>query len=274
MNPGMVGVVGMLIASVGSNAERAENGAARKWASAHFAEGGTPALSLEIDGKPAELLGAGWSTASSRRNLAGGRSEYTVTYDQKATGLRVKGVATLYGDCPAVRWVCTVSNDGKDPTPILSRIQALDAAFALSADAKAVLHRSLGDSNSANSFAPVDDPLKPGADVILSAVGGKSSNSMLPFFNLELGGRGVAIGLGWSGQWEARFSRLSPDKVNVAAGQQLSERFQIIQAFVHHEMEQTRRQPQGGDAVPADGSANFRERGRPRRQQHHPAAVE
>jgi len=46
----------------------------------------------------------------------------------------------------------------------------------------------------------------------LAPAGGRSSNGVLPYFNVEANwemGRGLLVGIGWSGQWEAAISRFA-----------------------------------------------------------------
>ena len=101
------------------------------------------------------------------------------------------------------------------------------------------LHYSLGDTNSADSFAPMHQELKPGGSepgsefgpFVLAANGGCSSagstdgywwSGALPFFDLEWAGAGAVLALGWTGQWEARFQQVGANVLRVQAGQQLT----------------------------------------------------
>ena len=57
----------------------------------------------------------------------------------------------------------------------------------------------------------------------LAPDGGRSSDGVLPFFNLiRPDGSGVVIALGWSGQWETVFTRDAGGIVQVQAGMQLT----------------------------------------------------
>jgi len=56
--------------------------------------------------------------------------------------------------------------------------------------------------------------------VVLAPVGGRSSQGNMPYFNVDARGEGVAMAVGWTGQWQAEFQLASPNRLRVAAGQQ------------------------------------------------------
>ena len=144
---------------------------------------------------------------TSKRVLDAGRSEKTITWHDAKTGLEVRVEAVRFGDFPAIEWVVYLANRGTADTPLLSDLLPLDAHFSLPAEPgrSAILHYSKGALCCIDDYAPVEKPLSPGSDVRLATGGGRSSSEVLPFFNLDLGGAGVLVGLGWSGQWAATF---------------------------------------------------------------------
>jgi alpha-galactosidase len=81
----------------------------------------------------------------------------------------------------------------------------------------------VGEKNSGQSFAPVEDVLAPGSsqELVFAPIGGRSSDGQMPFFNLAGQDGGVAMAVGWSGQWEARFHRSARGALAAQAGQQL-----------------------------------------------------
>ena len=159
--------------------------------------------------------------ASSKRQP--GCTQRTLTYTDPATGLRVRCDLTEYDDFPAVEWVLHFENRGTQDTPILKKILPLDAEFKAAAQANVVVEHSLGDKNSGQSFAPVEDILTPGStnELVFAPIGGRSSEGHMPFFNLAWREGGVAMAIGWSGQWEARFHRSAQGALVAQAGQQL-----------------------------------------------------
>ncbi len=71
-------------------------------------------------------------------------------------------------------------------------------------------------------LAPLETPLGPGAHKRISAAGGRPTNSDLSYFNLEWGGRGLIIAVGWPGQWAAEFARDAARACGSCAGQELT----------------------------------------------------
>ena len=58
-----------------------------------------------------------------------------------------------------------------------------------------------------DDFAPQEKVLRADAPLHLQPGGGRSSNNVLPFFNVGNSGGGVVIAVGWSGEWAADFTR-------------------------------------------------------------------
>ncbi|MBN1420858.1 MAG: alpha-galactosidase, partial [Planctomycetes bacterium] len=204
-------------------AARAEIEAAAVWAQEHLlGKAASVPFTFIYDGRPSsELLGS-WERTEAARDLDARRREYTISYSDPRAKLACTCVAIVYRDAPAVDWVLRFQNRGPDETRILERIEPLDVAIVRPAPCAITLHRSLGDSNSKDSFKPIDEPLSPAAKVTLAPRGGRSSDPHMPFFNLDWQSGGVAIAVGWSGQWEAEFAGAGDRAVKVRAGMQLT----------------------------------------------------
>jgi len=179
---------------------------ARRFVTAGFAAA-QPRFSFIYDGRPsAEFLNS-WQLKRAAKTLDRERIEHELTYTDPGSGLVVRCDVIEYRDFPAVEWLLQFRNAGSHRAPIIEHIEPLDLEIAASNQERFTLHHSLGDSNSADSFAPVDEPLAPGGRVTLAPTGGRSSDGCLPFFNLQRRGGGVVIAIGWSGQWQADFRR-------------------------------------------------------------------
>ena len=63
------------------------------------------------------------------------------------------------------------------------------------------------------------------------------------------------------------------DREHVPARQELPQRAQVFQAFIHHEVKETRRQPERRDAVSAQGRSQVFQRSRSGRKDHQAPAV-
>ena len=196
-----------------TSAELAE---ARRWATTKLANA-EPFFSFMYGGRPSRELLATWVRKQTARKLDDQRQEHTLTYADSQTGLVVRCVAVAFSDFPAVEWTLSFENTGAKDTPILEAIQALDAAIPLSKNDTPALDWAKGGVSSFDDFAPQETALKPDVKLHLQPGGGRSSNSVLPFFNVARAGGGVVFAVGWSGEWAADFTR-DAQAVTVKAG--------------------------------------------------------
>lgn len=146
---------------------------------------------------------------------------YQVSLSEPSTGLTVTWKATTFTDLPVVEWIVFFENRGSVDTPIIEEVQALDLIAATDYHELVVYH-GIGGIAAPDAFAPLESDLERGfiprfaqpggPDAIrLGSVGGRSSNGSLPYFNVEANWdthRGLAVAIGWSGQWQAQISRL------------------------------------------------------------------
>lgn len=181
---------------------------------------GDPPFSFVFGGRASSEFLSSWRRESESHARDAERTELTSVWKDDHAGLEVRCAAIEYHDLPAVEWLLTFTNTSTQDTPIISDIRALDTSLNVGTDG-CVLHRSLGDSNSAQSFAPVEEPLAPGAaERVFAPKGGRSSDGHMPYFNVDWKTGGVALAIGWSGQREAGFRVTDTGDVHVRAGQQ------------------------------------------------------
>src|ERR1035438_1217951 len=178
-------------------------------------------FSFVYDGRSSEALLDAWTRQATSQDAAD-RSEHSVSWTEAATGLKVSATATAFKDFPAVEWVLRFENTGAGDTPILEKVQVLDASLSAAALQTVLLDQINGDDCSERSFAPVERELKPGQQVALAPVGGRPSNGTFPFFNVQQGDRGVFIAIGWTGQWAASLRRDTNGSVRLQAGMELT----------------------------------------------------
>jgi alpha-galactosidase len=175
-------------------------------------------VSFVYGGRPSRELLPTWKVTSTSKDESD-RRLHTVKYADPVSGLELVAEIYEYKDFPAVEWVLHFKNAGKADTPILENVQALDFALGIQPGyGEVVLHRILGlagscSTASVSDFAPVDEVLALGDKRRVASVGGRSSTSAMPFFNLEIPeNRGVVVAIGWTGQWAAEFERPYFDK--------------------------------------------------------------
>jgi len=198
-----------------------ELAAARRWADEAFAGVGRELerfpLSFRYGGRDSAQLLAGWTVERAEVALAPGVTQETITLADPQTGLQCRCELKRFGDFPVVEWVAYFRNAGRADTPIIADIRPLDAFFPLGRDQESRVHHAKGSQCRYDDFAPLETPLRPGEELYLASIGGRSSDGALPFFNLEIGRGGVIGAIGWTGGWAARFTR-SAEGLRLRAG--------------------------------------------------------
>jgi alpha-galactosidase len=170
------------------------------------------------------LAFSGWKRTREAERLDDQRTQITVTWRDPVTKLTIRCEAIEYRDFPAVEWVLSLKNESpagiaRAVTPILSDIQPLFAEFSLPTTAPCTLHYAKGGMAGLDDYAPQQHAVSSGRFELRSS-GGRSSNGVLPFFNMEMGSRGLIGAVGWTGNWAAQFWRTPFGKVVLAAGMQ------------------------------------------------------
>ena len=199
-----------------------------QWVKAHLPEGtpnppGLP-FAFAYDGKPSADLLAAWPCKSTTEKLDEKRTLRTHCRTDPKTGLEIRCVAVEYSDYPAVEWTVYLRNIGKQNTPILSDLQGIDTTFRRTSAGEFVLHGNKGDWCVAEGYEPYRRPLDPDSVLRFSPDGGRPTNGPngWPYYNIQMPGGGVLLGIGWPGQWASSFRRDSNSGLRVVAGQELT----------------------------------------------------
>jgi alpha-galactosidase len=190
----------------------------RVWAGERVPPGGMPwyegwwatdlPFSFVYDGTPSAQLLPRWGRRQEMVQEAG-RTVWRVDLADPRTGLEVTWEATTYADPPAVEWLVTFQHGGTTRTPLLEQVRALDLVLATDYH-DLLLYHATGGIAAPDAFQPHQTLLPRSGAFKLASTGGRSSNGVLPYFNVEAtwdGYRGVVVAIGWTGQWEAQVTR-------------------------------------------------------------------
>ncbi|BBO33698.1 alpha-galactosidase [Lacipirellula parvula] len=192
-----------------------------RWADEHF--GGDVAklpFSFKLgDESSATVLGRSKPTVSSEK-LGDYAVRRTLKWNDAKTGLETQVVAVDYKDYPSVEWTVRFTNVGKEDSPILSEIQAIDLTQAIPLDAKATLHHQKGSTAVPNDFEPYQTALDVGTDKKFASAGGRGTNGDWPYFNVNWGKQGLIVVMGWPGQWNLSMQRNEAGELIVRGGQE------------------------------------------------------
>lgn len=134
-------------------------------------------------------------------------SRHTLTVTDPRTELECRCEITTYPDSPAVEWVAYFRNNGPTDSPILANILPLDVVFPAAAGQLCRVYQPNGARALADDFAPYAVEINLHSALRFVATDGRPSSQNLPFFNLDLGDRGVVGAIGWTGRWKEFFAR-------------------------------------------------------------------
>jgi len=201
-----------------------EMAASKKWIMEHFVkEESVPPFSFKYGGHSSADSLKKWKTERVSKELDESRTQHTLTYTDSKTGLEVRYVAIEYKDYPAVEWVLFFENKGSQESQILEDVQAANVTFTSKVPGNFVLYHADGSRAVITDFQPLETELNSGMTKSFIPYGGRSSDGVLPFFNLKKpDGNGVITAVGWSGQWAASFTQDDDAKVNFQAGMELT----------------------------------------------------
>ncbi len=200
-----------------------EMGRKSEWVRQQFpaASGQGPGFfSLIYGGRASSALLPSWNREARQNKIDDQRTEHLLSWTDSRTGLVVRCRAIEYHDFPTVEWTLFLKNTGKELTPVLEQIQALDLTVKRISSREFVLHHQSGDNCSAHSYEPHETTLGARSEHAFAPDGGRPTNGAYPYFNVAYDGGGLIAVIGWPGQWAARFARDSEAGLAISAGQQ------------------------------------------------------
>ncbi len=172
-------------------------------------------FSFKYNGEESAKFIAGWKKNEVIEEIEGARMRQ-VSLTDPITQLRVTVHIKEFSDFNAFDWVAEFENKGKTDSPIIENILPLDFALP-SGEGKIFLHHAKGSFCQIDDFLPMLSELKPKQEISLTPFGGRSSNGIFPFMNLQFPEGGFVLAIGWSGQWTAKFER-SENNLRIRAG--------------------------------------------------------
>ena len=187
----VVVLAGMAAAAL-AQATPAEMQARDQWVAARFSgEAASLPISFTLGGVPSATVLKTWKVERAERKLDENRTEIVLTASDPAGGLGVRCVAVRYRDYPAIEWTPYFKNTGREDTPIIADIRALDATFERAAPGGFELDHAKGSTTEPNSYEPRTTQLGKGQRSLrLATSGGRSSHSTMPYWKLSWGGAG------------------------------------------------------------------------------------
>ena len=140
----------------------------------------------------------------------------TAPLRETVPGLRIETQA--YPDQAATEWQLRLRAPEAGEFPLYENLKSADFEVAFPPNAKVRLHWSKGSHSEPGDFEPKTNPLVVGEIFSLESFGGRSSDGVMPYFNLASEGGGLIVSVGWTGDWKASFELQANGKVRVIAG--------------------------------------------------------
>jgi alpha-galactosidase len=142
------------------------------------------------------------------------------------TNFRVTAKVRIFERFCATDWVLYFENLSDRDSLLLDNVQTLDMKFPIGIGSEPVcVHTLNGDSCNEFSWLPTMYPLKPKETKTFIPVGGRSSNHVFPFWNIQhrnAGNEDISDGffvaIGWSGQWKTDFKRTDETNLAISGG--------------------------------------------------------
>ena len=140
----------------------------------------------------------------------------TAPLRETVPGLRIETHA--YPDHATTEWQFHLQAPEAGESPLYENLKSADFEVAFPANAAVMLHWSKGSHSEPGDFEPKANPLVAGKPFLLESFGGRSSDGVMPYFNLAGEGGGLIVAIGWTGDWKASFELQDNGSVRVTAG--------------------------------------------------------
>lgn len=177
---------------------------------------GLPPFSFRYGGVASRKLLAAWPMTRVTDEAAGVVTTRFTSVDP-VTSLRLIVTVRRFTALAAADWLLELENTGDADTPIIEQILPLDVSMAVARTERVLLHHANGSSCRMDDWLPQVTELRPGDRQPLATRGGRSSDGVCPFMNVQGSGGGLVLGIGWSGQWASVFRR-SERTLRITAG--------------------------------------------------------
>lgn len=168
-------------------------------------------MSFKYDGKLYRLNDDDLKLISKIENEKNNVRHTTYIYDF-LDGIRVSVITDEYADFNAITWTVWFENTGFANTKVISDLKGIDTILE---GENPVLKGILGDHH--NQYKPYETDLKD-QDVAFRQETGRATHIYFPYFLLESDKYSYLLAIGWSGTWNASFSREGSGTRYVAQG--------------------------------------------------------
>ncbi len=175
--------------------------------------------SLFIENTPANQHPDEWTREITNEKQVD-QTIYTLKLTHTKIGLIVIYKAVHYHNFPVIEWTAYYKNTSDANTPILQNLKTIDTAFPEFKNQRTILYRNKGDNCTADSYAPIIEPMNLNSEITLSNTGGRPTQTNFPYFNFYRQNAGIIFAISWAGQWSCQFRRDQEGTLHIQAGQE------------------------------------------------------
>jgi len=177
-----------------------------------------PPFSFKYGGKPSSVLLRKWKFY--REDPASScPSEHIERYNwiDPETELKVSCEVKYFDDFNVMQWTLFFANTTGKNTMQITDVKVVDLDLTSTSHSPWQLFSADGSTAAKSDFHPRMSVIEDAKPVQLHPEGGRSSDGVLPFFNLKSADGGVVFAVGWSGDWKADIQK-SKNGVSVSTG--------------------------------------------------------
>jgi len=146
-------------------------------------------------------------------------NRHILAFSDPETHLQLRCIVVEYLDCPAIEWTLYFLNGSAGETPILENVQSCDFLIDSKKPGDFLIYYAEGSDAKFTDFQPLEKKLSGNDNLTLASYGGRSSDGFLPFFNVACPDTGgLAVGIGWTGQWNASLGRTGDASLRILTG--------------------------------------------------------
>lgn len=164
-----------------------------------------------------------FSSCSFGGNIKDGKID--ISAKDAKSGLLIRCAGRIYDDYPAVEWTVWLKNESDSDTQVLHHINAIDSRFTAQNSQSFLLRTNRGDICTESSYEPIEKTLNFGDSKYFAPEGGRPTSGSLPYFNIAWDDGGVLMGMGWLGQWRAKFYSDKKNQLKITGGQEITQMF-------------------------------------------------
>ncbi len=163
-------------------------------------------------------------------------SELVLSRDYRMSELRKMPCSTprlgfefekqVYSQSNAIEWQVRLRRSANEESILYENVNSADFKVQFPSIKGLTLHWNKGCHSKATDFQPQFEELATGKPFVLESFGGRSSDGVMPYFNIATKDGGLIVAIGWSGDWRASFESLADGRVRITTGLKYS-RFRL-----------------------------------------------